>query len=161
MVIDGTNWNVTSFVKLRALARDIFSNIDYPLLILLLALSCLSLIILYSSGGESTELLWKQGWRLAIGFVCFIVFASVPLIVYRRWAWLLYAAGLILLIFVLIVGEVGRGAQRWLNLWLLSFQPSEILKFAVPLFLCKLRIYKNYHTNLVVAILIEPTPRRI
>ncbi len=154
MVTDSIYWNVVSFVKLRTLARDIFSNIDYPLLILLLALSCLSLIILYSSGGQGSELLWKQGWRLAIGFVCFIVFASVPLIVYRRWAWLLYAAGLILLIFVLIVGEVGRGAQRWLNLWLLSFQPSEILKFAVPLFLCKIFASRENHPPSLSSILL-------
>ena len=154
MVTDVSNWNVTSFVKLRTLARDIFSNIDYPLLILLLALSCLSLIILYSSGGQGTELLWKQGWRLAIGFVGFIIFASVPLIVYRRWAWLLYAAGLILLIFVLIVGEVGRGSQRWLNLWLLTFQPSEILKFAVPLFLCKIFASHENHPPSLSSILL-------
>ena len=132
------NWNITYFAEAQILVKDVFSKIDYLLLILLLALSCIGLIILYSAEGQSAELLWKQGWRLAIGFICFIVFASVPLIVYRRWAWLLYVAGLILLVFVLAVGEVGRGAQRWLNLWLLTFQPSEILKFAVPLFLCKM-----------------------
>ena len=146
MIASGIDRNVISFVGLRTLAGDIFSKIDYLLLILLVALSCIGLIILYSSEGQSAELLRKQGWRLAIGFVCFIVFASVPLIVYRRWAWLSYAVGLILLVFVLIMGEVGRGAQRWLNLWMLTFQPSEILKFAVPLFLCK--IFASRENNL-------------
>ena len=145
MIANGIDRSVVSFVGLRTLARDIFSKIDYPLLILLIALSCIGLIILYSSEGQSAELLWKQVWRLAIGFAGFIVFASVPLIVYRRWAWLSYAVGLILLIFVLIIGEVGRGAQRWLNLWLLTFQPSEILKFAVPLFLCKIFAGRENH----------------
>ncbi len=145
MIANGIDRNVVSFVGLRTLAKDIFSKIDYPLFILLIALSCIGLMILYSSEGQSAELLWKQVWRLAIGFACFIVFASVPLIVYRRWAWLSYAVGLILLIFVLTMGEVGRGSQRWLNLWLLTFQPSEILKFAVPLFLCKIFASRENH----------------
>ena len=138
MVSLDVNWNMLPFAKTRTLAKDIFSRIDYLLLILLFALSCIGLIVLYSSGGQNIGLVWKQGWRLIIGFVCLIVFASVPLIIYRRWAWLLYVAGLVLLVFVLTMGEASKGAQRWLNLWLLTFQPSEILKFAIPLFLCKI-----------------------
>ena len=149
MISLDVNWNMPSFTKTRALAKEIFSRIDYLLLILLFALSCIGLIVLYSSGGQDIGLIWKQGWRLIIGFVCLIAFASVPLIIYRRWAWLLYVAGLILLVFVLTMGEASKGAQRWLNLWLLTFQPSEILKFAIPLFLCKIfASRKNYPPSL-------------
>ena len=138
MVLADVNRNVFSFAMARNLVKDTFTKIDYLLLLLLLALSCMGLVILYSSAGQNIELVWKQGWRLMIGFLFFAICASVPLIVYRRWAWLLYVVGLVLLVFVLIVGETSKGAQRWLNVWLLTFQPSEILKFAIPLFLCRL-----------------------
>lgn len=150
MVSANVNWSMVSFATVRILVKDIFSRIDYPLLILLFALSCIGLSVLYSSGGQNVELVWKQGWRLIVGFVCLIVFASVPLTLYRRWACLLYGVGLILLILVLIIGEVGKGAQRWLNLWLLTFQPSEILKFAIPLFLCTIFAKReNYPPSLI------------
>ena len=138
MILADVNWNIFSFAEVRNLVTKTFLRIDYLLLLLLLALSCMGLIILYSAAGQNIELVWRQGWRLIIGFGFFIVFASVPLIIYRRWAWLLYIFGLVLLIFVLAMGEVSKGAQRWLSLWLLTFQPSEILKFAIPLCLCKL-----------------------
>ena len=138
MLLADVNRSLFFFARVRNLVSDVFLKVDYLLLVLLFALACVGLIVLYSSAGQNINLVWKQGVRLVIGFVCFFIFASVPLIVYRRWAWLLYVAGVVLLIFVLVTGETIKGAQRWLNVWLLTFQPSEILKFAIPLFLCKL-----------------------
>ena len=51
----------------------------------------------------------------------------------KDMAYWIYGAGLILLIAVLLVGEEGKGAQRWLNLGVVRFQPSELMKIAVPL----------------------------
>ena len=145
MVLADVHWNILPFAALRNLVKDIFLRIDYSLLLLLFALSCISLIVLYSSAGQNIDLVWRQGSRLIIGFIFFIIFASVPLTFYHRWAWLLYAVGLILLLFVLAIGEMSKGAQRWLNLWLLTFQPSEILKFAIPLLLCKIFASREEH----------------
>ena len=162
MVLADVNRNIFSFAMVRNLVKDTLTRIDYLLLLLLLALSCMGLVILYSSAGQNVDLVWKQGWRLMIGFLFFAICASVPLIVYRRWAWLLYVVGLVLLVFVLIVGETSKGAQRWLNVWLLTFQPSEILKFAIPLFLCRLFASReNYPPSLktvTIALLIVALP---
>ena len=162
MILTDANRNIFSFASVNNLVRDTFLRIDYPLLLLLLALSCVGLIVLYSAAGQNIELVWKQGWRLFIGFVFFTIFASLPLTVYRRWAWLLYVVGLILLIFVFTIGEASKGAQRWLNLWLVTFQPSEILKFAIPLFLCKIfASHKNYPPSLktvLIALLVVVIP---
>ena len=51
----------------------------------------------------------------------------------RRWSPWLYGVGLLMLIAVLVFGEVGKGAQRWLDLGIVRFQPSEMVKLAVPL----------------------------
>jgi rod shape determining protein RodA len=64
-----------------------------------------------------------------------LVMAQVPPATLRRWAAALYLAGVLMLVAVLLVGDVGKGAQRWLDLGLLRFQPSEILKVAVPMIL--------------------------
>ena len=138
MILTNIDQHTFSFANIQNLAKDTFLRIDYLLLLLLLALSSVGLIVLYSASAQNVELVWKQGWRLIIGFIFFAIFASVPLTIYRQWAWLLYTIGLVLLIFVFVAGEVSKGAQRWLNLWLVTFQPSEILKFAIPLFLCKI-----------------------
>ena len=114
MVLADVNWGVPTFFRLQNLIKDAFARLDYLLLLLLFALSCIGLIVLYSAAGQNIELVWRQGWRLMIGFIFLVVFALVPLVVYRRWAWLLYIAGLVLLVFVLVAGEASKGAQRCL-----------------------------------------------
>jgi len=64
-----------------------------------------------------------------------LALAQVSPGVLRRWAAPLYLAGVLLLVAVLIVGDIGKGAQRWLDLGVLRFQPSELLKVAVPMML--------------------------
>jgi rod shape determining protein RodA len=64
-----------------------------------------------------------------------IAVAQVPPRIWWRLAVPLYVAGVLMLMAVLAVGEIGKGAQRWLDLGLLRFQPSELLKLAVPLML--------------------------
>ncbi|MBC6413317.1 MAG: rod shape-determining protein RodA [Chromatiales bacterium] len=162
MIFTDANRNIFPPVAVQNLAKGTFLRIDYPLLLLLIVISSIGLIVMFSAAGQNMELVWRQGWRLMVGFLFFIVFASVPLEAYRRWAWLLYTVGLILLVFVLVIGEASKGAQRWLNVWLLTFQPSEILKFAVPLFLCKIFASDgNYPSSLktvLIALLVVLLP---
>lgn len=105
---------------------------DGWLLGLLAALMAFGLLVLYSASDGSMALVVRQAIRLGIGGVLMLIAAQIPASAYRRWAPWLYAAGIALLIGVLLFG-VGRGAQRWLDLGLLRFQPSEIMKIAVPL----------------------------
>ena len=107
-------------------------HIDLPLFMGLLALSVASLFILYSTSGQNMELIWRQTARLVMAFVFMLFLAQLGSDPLKRWTPWIYAGGVILLILVLLAGEIGKGAQRWLDLGLFRFQPSEIMKIAVP-----------------------------
>ncbi len=108
-------------------------HIDIPLLLILLILSGVGLVILYSAGNQSMDLIWKQVIRLSIAFTVMLVIAQVPPDALLRWSRWLFIAGLLMLIAVLVLGTVGKGAQRWLDLGVVRFQPSEMMKIAVPM----------------------------
>lgn len=108
-------------------------HLDLPLLLGLLLLAATSLFILYSAGGQDLNLISRQAVRLAIAFVVMFMVAQIPPHHLRRWSVWLFSGGLLLLFAVLFLGETGKGAQRWLNLGLFRFQPSELMKMAVPM----------------------------
>lgn len=107
--------------------------IDYPLFGLILLLITTGLIILYSASGQNLDMVLRQGLRLFLALGIMLAFSFVPPHKYKMWAPWIYTAGLVLLIAVMIMGKIGKGAQRWLDLGLFRFQPSEIMKLAVPL----------------------------
>jgi rod shape determining protein RodA len=88
--------------------------------------------VLYSAVGENMDLWLQQCVRLFVALVGMLIVAQLPPDLMRRWSPWGYLIGLILLILVLQTGEVGQGAQRWLDLGI-RFQPSEIMKLAVPM----------------------------
>jgi len=108
-------------------------HIDAPLLSALMLLAMASLTILYSAGGENTALLWRQGMRIGFAFIVMVALAQITPATLMRWAPQVFAVGMVLLLLVLLVGIVGKGAQRWLNLGFLRFQPAEIMKLGVPM----------------------------
>lgn len=107
-------------------------HIDGPLLSGVLLICGLGLVVLYSAVGENLDLWLQQCVRLGVGLVALFVAAQVPPGVMRRWTPWGYAAGLLLLGLVLLRGEIGQGAQRWLDVGI-RFQPSEAMKIAVPM----------------------------
>ncbi|MFQ5981856.1 MAG: rod shape-determining protein RodA [Woeseiaceae bacterium] len=107
-------------------------NIDGQLLGALLLICGLGLVVLYSAVGEDMDLLLQQVARLGVAIVAMFVVAQLPPDVLRRWTPWGYVIGLALLTLVLVQGEVGQGARRWLDLGI-RFQPSEIMKLAVPM----------------------------
>jgi len=110
-------------------------HIDLPMLFGLLLLATAGLFILYSAADQNTDLIVRQGMRLALAFAVMFVIAQFSPDTIRFWAPWLFGFGLLMLIAVLVVGEVGKGAQRWLDLGILRFQPSEIMKLGVPMML--------------------------
>jgi rod shape determining protein RodA len=108
-------------------------HIDLPLLLGLLALAATGLFVLYSAGDQDMELVTRQAVRLLIAFVVMLAVAQLSPDSIEHWSPWLFGLGLIMLVAVLAVGEVGKGAQRWLDLGLFRFQPSEIMKIAVPM----------------------------
>ena len=108
-------------------------KIDYPLTICLFILCCVSLLILWSAGGESQRLIFNQSVRMGVAVVVMFAIAQVRPETLFRVTPILFAVGLVMLLLVLLVGHTGKGAQRWLNLGFMRFQPSELMKIAVPM----------------------------
>lgn len=108
-------------------------HVDIPLLSGLLLLSLVGLVVLYSAGGQSLEVLGRQLVRLGLAFTVMIALAQVHPQHLQRWAPFLFAIGVALLVAVLLVGDIGKGAQRWLEFGAFRFQPSEMMRIAVPM----------------------------
>ena len=108
-------------------------HIDGPLLLSVLAVCAVGLIVLFSAAGEDAHIFLGQAARVGLGLVVLTFVAQVPPRVMRIGAPFLYGMGLLLLIAVAVVGDTAMGAQRWLDLGFVRFQPSEIMKIAVPL----------------------------
>jgi rod shape determining protein RodA len=110
-----------------------YFKIDTPLLLLIAIISALGLLVLYSSSGGSLSPVYKQLTHLALATVVMLVVAQIPPLYLKRSAPILMVIGIFLLIMVLFFGSSGGGAQRWLNLGLVKFQPSEMMKVIVPI----------------------------
>jgi rod shape determining protein RodA len=108
-------------------------HLDAMLLFSLIALSTLGLFVLYSSAGGDDQLVLRQCIRLGIAFSAMAIVAQLRTQWLERWTPWLYSVGLLLLVAVLVVGDIGKGAQRWLDLGFVRFQPSEMMKLAVPM----------------------------
>ena len=107
-------------------------HIDGALLGGLLLICGFGLVVLYSAVGERPDLLMQQFIRLGIALAAMLIVAQLPPDLMRRWTPWAYLVGLGLLSLVLIGGDIGQGAQRWLDIGI-RFQPSEVMKLAVPM----------------------------
>ena len=132
-------------------------KLDGPLLGGLLLICALGLVVLYSAVGENQRLWVSQLVRLGVALIGMFIVAQLPPDFLRRWTPWGYAAGLALLILVLTTGEVSQGARRWLDLGI-RFQPSEIMKLAVPMmaawYLHERPIPPRFGALLVMAVII-------
>ncbi len=107
--------------------------IDVPLLVILILIVGIGFVVLYSALAADAGLLARQGLRFGLGLAAFLFFSQIPpryLRIFTPWVFFL---GVGLLLIVMVEGEIGKGAQRWLDLGFVRFQPSELLKLAAPM----------------------------
>jgi rod shape determining protein RodA len=109
-------------------------HLDVPMLVSLLVVMALGCVALYSAVGQNLDVLIRQGLRVLAAMAAMLLMAQIDPAFLRRVAPWLYVAGIVLLALVLITGDVGKGAQRWLSIGV-RFQPSEIMKLALPMML--------------------------
>ena len=126
----------------RHASRDSFSatpgfwhriHVDFYLFLLLLVLAAGGMVVLYSASGGDWGAVTRQSIRFGVGFLAMFIVAQFDPRWYQQWSGALYLIGVAFLIAVLVVGSGAKGAQRWLVIpGIIRFQPSEIMKLAVP-----------------------------
>ncbi|MBB6189567.1 rod shape-determining protein RodA [Rhodanobacter sp. MP7CTX1] len=124
----------TMHVRVRRFMRRILTRprIDLPLAFGLFILAGVGLVTLYSAGDSSLALVGGQAGRFVLGAILLLLISRIPPSTLRNWTPWLYAGSTALLVVVALLGE-GRGANRWLNLGVMRFQPSELLKLTMPM----------------------------
>lgn len=108
-------------------------HIDIPLFLCLLMICSLSFVILYSAGGQKIEILMRHASRMGLAMVVMIALAHVNPRQLQAFSVALFGVCVLLLIAVMVMGQISMGAQRWLDLGLFRFQPSEFTKLAAPM----------------------------
>ncbi|GGX69579.1 rod shape-determining protein RodA [Saccharospirillum salsuginis] len=111
-------------------------HIDPFLLLALLGVCIGGLFVLYSASSGDWGAVQRQMVRFGVGFLAMIVVAQLDPRLFQQWGGAVFALGVALLVAVLVTGTDAKGAQRWLTIpGVVRFQPSEIMKLAVPVML--------------------------
>jgi len=117
----------------RRIWRRLVAHIDRPLMLGISLLLLISLMVLYSADNASWGQPLKQMINILVALACMWIVANLPLHYLMRTAVPIYVLGMVLLIGVALFGEISHGARRWLNLGIITIQPSELMKIGVPL----------------------------
>ena len=119
-------------------------HIDGWLLIGLLLLLGTSIMVVYSASGGDEAVITRHVIRIGFALGLMFLFAQIPPnIIYLFTPWL-FLAGIVMLIAVILVGDVGKGAQRWLDLGVVKFQPSELMKLVLPITIAWLFAHSSF-----------------
>jgi len=117
----------------RQFWRHITVHVDRQLMLGISLLLMTSLLMLYSADNASWDRPLRQMFNIAIAISCMWLIANLPLHFLKRTAVPVYLLGMVLLIGVAFFGEISHGARRWLDLGVVSIQPSELMKIGVPM----------------------------
>lgn len=112
-------------------------HIDPLFLLIILCLLVYSATVIWSASGQDPGMMERKIGQICMGLMAMLIFAQVPPRIYEGWSPYLYIVCVILLMAVDAFGQISKGAQRWLDLGILRFQPSEIAKIAVPLMVAR------------------------
>ncbi len=111
---------------------------NWGLVGIILTIGLIGITLLYSAGGKHwTPWAGAQASRFVVGFFVMLAIAMVDIRFWLRWAYPIYGFMFFLLIVVEVMGHIGMGAQRWINLGFFVIQPSELMKLSLVLALSK------------------------
>ena len=137
-------------------------HLDPWLLCFLILNAVLGLMVVYSATAEDAGMVLRQATSFGVGFIVMFLCAQVPPKVYQAISPYLYIFGVLMLMLVLAVGETRMGAKRWITLpGIGSMQPSEVMKFAMPLMMAWYfagRAFPPKFVHIVVALIIMMVP---
>jgi rod shape determining protein RodA len=151
---------VATQVRIRPSELRLFeklASLNWPLVLVLGLLGLVGYIVLYSAGGGSHEpWAWRHGVRLAFGLLVMLAVALIDIRFWFRWAYVFYGVAFAMLLGVEVVGELNKGAQRWIDLGLFQLQPSEVMK--IGLVLCLARYFHSAYLDEVKRVSFLVTP---
>jgi len=139
-------------------------TIDYILVTVILAIGIISCFVMYSTDGGQFEYYTNSHiLKFSLFFILFIILSFIQVGFWHSLAYLFYAVVLVMLFYVLWFGVSAQGSQRWINLYLLNLQPSELMKIAI--IVCFAKFYHrvqsqdiNKVTNIVYPIILLAVP---
>ncbi|MDP5306770.1 rod shape-determining protein RodA [Paracoccus spongiarum] len=139
--------------------------LNWPLVFLLAAVACFGFLMLYSvAGGRAETWAEPQMYRFGAGMAAMFALAFVPMWFWRGVSIFAYVLCLLLLVAVELVGDIGMGAQRWIDLGPVRLQPSELMKIALVLMLAAYydwlplrRVSRPLWVLIPVALILLPT----
>jgi rod shape determining protein RodA len=121
----------------RSLQHRLRDQFDWPLFLLVAVIATLGVVNLYSATsaytGVRSELYIQQIYWLALGAGAAVIVASIDYRVYERYAYAAYAASIMALVLVFLVGDNIRNTRRWIPIGSFLFQPSEFVKLSLML----------------------------
>lgn len=133
-------------------------HLDAYLLFGIVLLLTVGLGVVYSASHQDADLIANKLVHILLAFILMLGLAQLPVSFLRFWSPIIYILGVILLILVLAVGDIGKGAQRWLDIGVMRFQPSEMMKLATPMmiawFFSERVLPPSYKILLVAALLV-------
>ena len=139
--------------------------LNWPLIFLMTAIASVGFLMLYSvAGGDIDQWSMRQMKVFAAGMIGMFVVAFIPIWFWRNLSVLAYAVAFLLLVLVELIGDVGKGAQRWLDLGPIQLQPSELMKVTMVMLLAAYydwldikRVSRPLWVLIPVMIIIAPT----
>ncbi|SNT68847.1 rod shape-determining protein RodA [Paracoccus seriniphilus] len=139
--------------------------LNWPLVLLISAVACIGFLMLYSvAGGDAETWAKPQMYRFAIGMTAMFALAFVPMWFWRGVSTISYVICLLLLVAVELIGDIGMGAQRWIDFGPFRLQPSELMKIALVLVLAAYydwlplqRVSRPLWVLIPVALILLPT----
>lgn len=148
--------------NLQVEQRTFFHRLDMNLIFVILALNIIGLINLYSAThgalhAENSNLFWQQIVWLIIGWSIFFSITWLDYDWFKRIAWPLYIINVLALVAVDVIGITAYGAQRWLNLGFMRYQPSETMKIILVLVMARILADRATASGLGFRDLIWPT----
>ncbi|AMA65139.1 Rod shape-determining protein RodA [Candidatus Arsenophonus lipoptenae] len=123
--------------NLNKLSLSKWLHLDITMLLIICSLIIYSVVIMWSASGQNIDMMQRKCIQILIGFILMIIMAQISPRIYENWAPHLYFFSVILLLFVDAYGQISKGAQRWLDIGFIRFQPSEITKISVPLMVAR------------------------
>ncbi|MDZ5646206.1 rod shape-determining protein RodA [Nitrospirillum sp. BR 11828] len=113
-------------------------QISWSLVLLITAVACIGFAMLYSAAnGNFDPWATRQIMRFAVGAVIMLVVALIDIRIWLKFSYFLYGIAFFLLIVVEVMGHVGMGAQRWIDLGFMQLQPSELMKVTLVMALAR------------------------